>query len=587
MLLPMRTRLMLTLPLALAVVTASCTTTTAARQAETIRITSPAATSGREPPCVSPHVAGLQSMSPGSLIGAVEITDTSDPDFPAGARAWRVLYVSTGRDNSQRTLVCGVVVAPSRVKKLFVTRKSGVATGRVIDWDHGTLGVTARCQPSASPAEEIWGPPPYGINAVSWGSAAHGDAHVGTPQDGILQGMINSGWIVTATDYYDGLSGVTQYSPYVLGKIEAANGLDIVRAASFLLERELRGYPLRAYHLINWGHSQGGNTALWAGQLTTSYLKATSTRHDPPITLSGVVAEAPGGNFITRPGQAGTAPGYGLLDWVMHTVLQLTGLPTPIAAVAFFNSYLLGPWSSYSEGPAPKRSEMPAYPATGRLQLPALLTPDAITALPAIADLCWTAADAPNIVRLTSPFAAQPFYLPPISDGATINGFQHGNLDHTCASDPPQPVAALCSWLTYNLPGPLGTSRLSKLPADQHGALVPMLIANGNNDEVVHCVTASPPGVVPDAKNCTPTALYDAYKSAYCPAGRAAKAYLAQATWQPEAGVTTADHSDITGLIAAASTTSLRFEGSPLQRFMNAAFAGTLHPGCSSLVVNK
>ena len=112
-------------------------------------------------------MAGLQSRSPGALIGAAEITDTKDPDFPAGARAWRVLYVSTRRDNNQRTLVCGVVVAPSSAKKLFVAGKGSAATGRVIDWDHGTLGVTARCQPSANPDEEIWGPPPYAINTVS------------------------------------------------------------------------------------------------------------------------------------------------------------------------------------------------------------------------------------------------------------------------------------------------------------------------------------------------------------------------------------------------------------------------------------
>jgi len=113
------------------------------------------------------------------------------------------------------------------------------------------------------------------------------------------------------------------------------------------------------------------------------------------------------------------------------------------------------------------------------------------------------------------------------------------------------------------------------------------MIANGSNEGVVHCVAATPQGAVPDAKNCAPTALYDAYKSAYCPPGRAAQGYLAQATWQPQAGVTTASHSDITGLVAAASTTSLRFDGSPLQRFMAAAFDGALHPGCSSVVANK
>jgi hypothetical protein len=126
---------MLMLTLALAVVTASCTTTTTTKQAKTTQVRLPAATSGREPPCVSPDVAGLQSMSPGTLIGAAEITGIKDPDFPAGARAWRVLYVSTGRNNSRGTLVCGVVVARLRRNPasglLFGRRQQiGLASGR-------------------------------------------------------------------------------------------------------------------------------------------------------------------------------------------------------------------------------------------------------------------------------------------------------------------------------------------------------------------------------------------------------------------------------------------------------------------------
>ena len=51
-------------------------------------------------------------------------------------------------------------------------------------------------------------------------------------------------------------------------------------------------------------------------------------------------------------------------------------------------------------------------------------------------------------------------------------------------------------------------------------------------------------------------------------------------------GVTVANHSDVIGLIGAAGVDDLRFAGSSLVRFMTAAFAGTLFPGCTQAIVN-
>ncbi|HWK81694.1 MAG TPA: hypothetical protein VNP95_13065, partial [Thermomicrobiales bacterium] len=71
----------------------------------------------------------------------------------------------------------------------------------------------------------------------------------------------------------------------------------------------------------------------------------------------------------------------------------------------------------------------------------------------------------------------------------------------------------------------------------------------------------------------------------YCPDGESS-GHLDLLIWRPEDGVTVADHSDVTGLIGAAGVDDLRFTGSPLERFMTAAFAGTLTPGCTQAIGN-
>jgi len=112
------------------------------------------------------------------------------------------------------------------------------------------------------------------------------------------------------------------------------------------------------------------------------------------------------------------------------------------------------------------------------------------------------------------------------------------------------------------------------------------MIANGSNDEVVHCVAATPQGVVPDAKNCAPTALYDAYKPAYCPPAAPRRlpgpSHLAARGRSDDRQPQRHHRPGRRG-----QHDQPPFRGSPLQRFMAAAFDGALHPGCSSVVANK
>ena len=534
--------------------------------------------------CTRPDTTGLQSRNPGDLVAYEEITAPDDPNFPAGARAWRVLYVSTGHDNTERTLVCGIVVAPDSPDRIFSQDVDGGATGRVVSWCHGTLGLVPRCQPSSDPASEIWGATPYGINILALATGSGSDVRTSKPEDGILRGMIDAGWIVAATDYSTDLWGGPTLEPWVVGKIEAANAIDIVRAAHHLLGDVYAGHPLRAYDLVPWGHSQGGHAALWTGQLLASYTAATAAPDGPALSLAGVALEAPGSNFVVQPAeQLDTAVGFSDLDWLAHSVLKLTSVPEPIPAAPFFFSYLFGSWAQVSKSGSPEPSQMPAYPDVGELDLTALIQPDALHTIGEGTQICWAAGEP--IVPLVEPYKDRPFMQAVIADGQEIDGYQHGNFDATCAGNPGPEMAKWCEWLRYNLPGPLGKHPMDKVPR-QDGRLVPIYIAQGSNDEVVHCVAPRDSGdTLPSARDCMSVALYDALQAEYCPAGES-KGHLTLSVWAPEAGVTVGDHSAITALPAAKTATDLTYQGSPLQQFITAAFEGTLQPGCSAEVIN-
>jgi hypothetical protein len=513
--------------------------------------------------------AKLQALAPGHLIDWEEITPAQDPEFPPGAQAWRVRYVSTGRDNLHRTVVSGVVIAPTDITTLDIVN----GRGRMLAWTHGTLGVVQRCQPSGHPEQEIWGPTPFGINRIAWGNDERGDRHVGRAEDGILAGMIGHGWVVTATDYASEFSGGHTLQPFAIGKIEAANAIDNLRAAHHLLAT-VHGTPsVTAWVVVVWGHSQGGHAAVWTGQLLNEYDQATREPGATGLALRGVCAEAPASNLLTNGAVQGEAAlGFSLFDWMVHAKLQLTGQPQPIPLAPFFMSYLTGAWTALAQSGIPHPNHMPAYPVEGTLDLAAVVTAAGQETVAQMTQACW--ADGDLVAELASPYTSTPFLVPELSDGPVVNGYQQGNFDcHLASDDLTEPLATWRAWIQYTNPGPLGVHPFSNVPA-QDGVPVPLLITAGSNDGVVHCV-ATDPTQMPTATEGAPVALFEAMRTAYLEEGEPA-AFLSLVIWRPEEGVTVADHSDVTGLIAAASRDDLRFHGSPLERFILGAFAGTL-----------
>jgi alpha-beta hydrolase superfamily lysophospholipase len=165
-------------------------------------------------------------------------------NVPGGARAWRILYTTTRGDGTAITASALVVAA---------TQAPGTPRPVVV-WAHGATGVARDCAPSldADPVE------------------------TGSIPD--LAPALAAGWVVIAPDY-PGL-GTPGPHPFLIGPGEARSVLDAVLAA-----RGLSGLALAPQTLI-WGHSQGGNAALWSGIIAPAYA--------PAVQLKGVAALAPG-----------------------------------------------------------------------------------------------------------------------------------------------------------------------------------------------------------------------------------------------------------------------------------------------------
>jgi acetyl esterase/lipase len=92
-----------------------------------------------------------------------------------------------------------------------------------------------------------------------------------------LRDMLEHGFIVAATDY-PGL-GTTEPHPYLVGVSEARAVLDSVRAA-----RQLPAAQASARFAV-WGHSQGGQVALFTGMIAAHYA--------PELRLVAIAAAAP------------------------------------------------------------------------------------------------------------------------------------------------------------------------------------------------------------------------------------------------------------------------------------------------------
>ena len=239
----------------------------------------------------------LPSGAPGTLIRSEPITTVG-----AGMMAWRIMYHS--RDlNGTDIAVSGTVVAPTTAPP---------AGGRpIVSWGHPTTGVAARCAPSIgiAPLDLIEG----------------------------LDGLIQDGDVVVAADY-PGM-GVPGPSSYLLGVSEGDTMLDAARAARQLPEADA------GTRLLLWGHSQGGQAALFAGQLAHDYA--------PEFQLEAVAVAAPAADLGT------------LLN---DDIGDISGVSIGSYAFAAFQA-------AYAS----------TYPG---LKLGSILTPAAAAATPGMTELC-------------------------------------------------------------------------------------------------------------------------------------------------------------------------------------------------------
>jgi fermentation-respiration switch protein FrsA (DUF1100 family) len=226
--------------------------------------------------------------APGEVIRAEPVDAYLTPGLRLRARAWRILYRSTGAVG-EPTVVSGTVLLPrgkARVRPL-------------IGYAIGTHGIGD----AAAPSRLL----PRGLE---W-------------EAGLMALALARGWAVAITDY-QGL-GTPGDHAYMVGRALGPNVLDAMRAARALSPIDL---PVDGPAAI-MGYSEGGAAAAWAAQLQPVYA--------PEIRLSGVVAGAAAANVeIAGPSLDGTFfaffMAYGGIGYAAaYPELDLDSYLTPMA----------------------------------------------------------------------------------------------------------------------------------------------------------------------------------------------------------------------------------------------------------------
>jgi acetyl esterase/lipase len=178
------------------------------------------------------------------IAGPVGTLIRKEPRVGAAAKAtgYKVLYRSTKHDGTP-IAVSGIVIVPAG--------QPPAGGWPIVAWAHPTTGIVSHCAPS---------------RALFVFQQMAGSRH-----------LLENGYAIAATDY-PGL-GTPGPHPYLVGESEARAVIDSVRAA--------RSFPglENSTRFAVWGHSQGGQAALFTGMIAKSYA--------PELQLVGVAVAAP------------------------------------------------------------------------------------------------------------------------------------------------------------------------------------------------------------------------------------------------------------------------------------------------------
>jgi acetyl esterase/lipase len=217
--------------------------------------------------------SGSSQGGPGTLLRAEPL-----PGAPDGATGYKIFYRSTGLRGEPITVSGMVIVPPGPAPE---------GARPVVAWAHPTTGVVPRCAPSLARKR-------YEMIAG-------------------LHLMLARGYVVAATDY-PGL-GTPETHPYLVGDSEGRAVLDSVRAV-----RQIPAADAGSRYVV-WGHSQGGQAALFTGLLSQSYA--------PDLQLLGVAAAAPATELSTlMKADLDTSGGRNLTAMTLWSWKRVFGAPS-------------------------------------------------------------------------------------------------------------------------------------------------------------------------------------------------------------------------------------------------------------------
>lgn len=526
-----------------------------------------AAINAAESPCrTKPDLSGRK---PGQLIAQRELT--VDPTLLQGARMFRILYTTTGVDERKVQASCGLVLMPEKAQK-----------NQIVAWAHGTVGVHQSCQPSNDPAQFLQN------GAIKYGPVVGPPDADGSPLNGIWQGLIDEGRMVTATDYYSGLGQSAKYQQhYVAGVPAGAAVLDSVRAG-ITLAKKVANREKSSWHLALGGASQGGHAALWAAQLARKYYNVTALKNQPPIKPVGVMANVPASSFVATESDPKSLVGRHLADLDMHAALVEIGALKLGATGPILFSQVMASWTDYAQEATPgKKSTFPGYPRTVKPQIDKVLTGAAegggVATAETVSRQCINNSTLTTLAAETNRFlddpAANAFFVQPVWGQPDSQGVWQGQLDRTCLEDTGRKgLQKWCRWLEYNMPGPEGINPFPKLPRKADGSYAPILIGQGMDDTLIYC---QDDGLsIPAARDCMSRQLYDDFKAAgVCRSTGVSLDLVAVGPTSPASHLST--------MYQLADNGSAAYSGSRMDTFINKAFAGKVKSGCSAQVVNK